>query len=590
MQQVKRLFRAWRVLRRRGFGYVWYLLIGYLIPKLVYQLVYRRQVQNMRRLLWLGVLTTGVLLFILFWLLWDLFVAILVLLVAGSAGLLAQLGLSRLQIMNMYRRARTLTKGIQSTYDDSTFTSWAELPVDTRTREAIESARKANPGEELVIGRIDHDIRVLGLYGEIPILPPVNSADFSERPRFSLDIVLVKDKVMVRKDFRGDRMNFVREWRNLTFLYGKANVPAIYRVDEGKCILYKNLILGRIVRDILLDAGAKIMNVQTRDDPEFEGLDKKSRLERIVARGSKVIPSCLTEKFLSEMEHQIDIMHSYGFTGVVPTFGNVIVGEKSSVPWFIDFEGTRYHRSTCGLVFHFRRDQDRVKLNQCFGRNLLTEVSARADLATQIAKMPNWYAPIDFGRGLTIGGFWSIDSGTGRWEFINKHVVAPLVLDKRVLDLGSNNGLMPVMMLRAGAHEVIAVERLPDFVESAKLVKQIFEWRDIRQYALRIRNCDMLDMLQEDWGHFDVVTAFCSLYYLQAKDMARVVHKASELAPIMVVQAKTTTRRDAADNKAEKSSVPFLKNLLEENGFPSVEVYAPQNYSRPLLVGKVFSG
>ena len=40
------------------------------------------------------------------------------------------------------------------------------------------------------------------------------------------------------------------------------------------------------------------------------------------------------------------------------------------------------------------------------------------------------------------------------------------------------------------------------------------------------------------------------------------------------------------DNKAEKSSLSFLRALLEEHGFPRVDVFAPAGYSRPLLIGR----
>ena len=64
--------------------------------------------------------------------------------------------------------------------------------------------------------------------------------------------------------------------------------------------------------------------------------------------------------------------------------------------------------------------------------------------------------------------------------------------------------------------------------------------------------------------------------------MARIIQKASELAPIMVLQANT----EIEPNLAERASVAFLKKLLEENGFPQVAIFARPNYPRPLLVGK----
>jgi hypothetical protein len=114
----------------------------------------------------------------------------------------------------------------------------------------------------------------------------------------------------------------------------------------------------------------------------------------------------------------------------------------------------------------------------------------------------------------------------------------------------------------------------------------LLEWRDIRRYALDLRHANMLEVLRADWGAFDVVTAFCSLYYLTPEQMAEVVRKCAEFTPVMVLQAKTDTRGDAPENKAEKSSLAFLKELLEQNGFPETEVHAPAGFSRPMVIGR----
>jgi hypothetical protein len=182
-------------------------------------------------------------------------------------------------------------------------------------------------------------------------------------------------------------------------------------------------------------------------------------------------------------------------------------------------------------------------------------------------------------------GFWSTDSGSGRWEFLNQKVVEPWIKGRRVLDLGAHNGLMPLMMLRAGAREVIAFERDPEMVAAARSLQRVVEWRDLRSYALEVLCSDMRTILEQPLPSFDVVTAFCSLYYLAPEDMARVVRRAAELAPITIVQAKTDTRRQSAEGKAEKSSLEFLERLLVANGFPTITRVAPRGYSRPLLVG-----
>jgi SAM-dependent methyltransferase len=458
--------------------------------------------------------------------------------------------------------------------------------VTAAVRQAVEQARRAQAGAELVLGRFDGDGRVLSRFGVLPLLPMVPLPAADPRRRFQLEIVLAGDAVLVRKDFGGDRARFLSEWLSLAVLGGRANVPAVFRVDEPRCVLYKNLVPGPTVRQLLAEAGAEILQVQTREDPALRALPAAERVEAVAARGARLIPRCLPETVLQQMEAQLDAMHAAGVTGVSLTFGNVVLDADSGEPWFIDTEGSELHARRDRLRFRYRRDQDRSKFNRLYGRSLVTEVSARRLLRQQLAGAPESYAPIDFGQGLTHGGFWSVDSGSGRWEYLNRRVVAPLVAGRRVLDLGSNNGILPLLMLRAGAREVVGVELAQPLAERARLVHRLFEWRDLRRYAFTVHQADMRSVLHADWGRFDLVTAFCSLYYLPEEDMARVVRRAAQLAGLIAVQAKEDTRRQAAERKAEKSSAAFLSRLLRENGFPRIETHRPRGYSRPLLVGR----
>ena len=132
--------------------------------------------------------------------------------------------------------------------------------------------------------------------------------------------------------------------------------------------------------------------------------------------------------------------------------------------------------ATSSAWFLAERDADLRAFNERFGRSLLTEADARRTLGRLKADVPPGYrdyAPIDFGGGLTIGQVASTDSGTGRWDFFNGAIVGPIVAGKRVLDLGSNNGSMPLMMLRAGASEVVAIERTPQIAEFARFNARI---------------------------------------------------------------------------------------------------------------------
>lgn len=466
------------------------------------------------------------------------------------------------------------------------FTSWTRFPVDMKVRAAVESARGNNRHEAFPIGRIDDDGRLLDFFGALPGFPSVSREEFVERKRFELSVVVWDDALLIRKDYRGDARSFIHEWAALAILADKVNVPAIHHVDEQRTVLYKNLIGGKTIREILVSRGAKILHEHTRNDPELASLPRQARIKDVWRRGREVLPKAITGQCRAHLGEQLERAHAAGVTGVSITWGNVVIDETTMTPWFIDLDKARVMRSRESVAMLLLRDLEREQFNELYGSILLTEASARTALAEQSRKMPGWYAPIDFGGGLSVGSFWRIESGTGRWECVNGPVLDHLLPGKRILDLGSNNGIMPLMMLRAGAREVLGVELSPDYADCAQLVRRIFEWRDGRRYDLNLQVGNMLDILSCDWGCFDIVTAFCSLYYLAPEEMEAVVRKAAELAPIMVLQAKIDTRMNAAENKAEKSSLPFLKTLLEKNGFAYVEVFAPSGFARPLLIGR----
>jgi 2-polyprenyl-3-methyl-5-hydroxy-6-metoxy-1,4-benzoquinol methylase len=283
---------------------------------------------------------------------------------------------------------------------------------------------------------------------------------------------------------------------------------------------------------------------------------------------------------VDEIERLMDRAHAAGVTGVSKSFRSLVRGTDGSLR-FADLSAARWHpRDSVGYAS--ARDIDRREFNRAFHATLMTEAGARRAIDELKARVPQGYrdyAPIDFGNGLTIGQIASTDSGTGRWEFFNRHIVAPLVAGRRVLDLGSNNGSMPLMMLRAGASEVIAVEFTPEIADFARLNARILSWRDVRPYNIQVLTGDMRLFLTEDLGRFDVVTAFCSLYYLPEDDMARIVRKAASMNAVLVLQAN-----EGIENGLPGKTLD-LHRLMRDNGFPEIAVHTPAGFSRPLLVG-----
>ncbi len=574
---IQRLARARDTLQRRGPGYLGYLLTGWLLPNLSYHLLRLLPPAKLRKLFLIASA--------LGWLalaLWQgMGFALRTLIQLAAVAAVVYYGLRGWHLHRMRRAAQRQMQ----TATEHHFTTWDRWPVAPAVRERVADELRTNPQRELVLGQIDNDGRLLDRFGPLPGWVTVPPEQFVPRRRFPLDVVLLDGNVLIRKHFRGDRLRFVREWYTLTALAPEANVPPVYRVDEKRTLLYKNLIPGQTLRDVLVAEGARILSVQTGRDPELAELSGEQRLYAVLARGTRLLPDLFPETFFTALERQMDAIHRRAFARLSLTFGNVMIDDHGQ-PWLIDLEDARHYPSTRNLLFAWQRDRDREKFNRIYARDLLTEERARTELKRLAARGNGWYAPIDFGRGLTVGGFWSVDSGTGRWEYLNHRVLAPLLEGKRVLDLGSNNGVMPLMMLRDGAREVVGLERDPQMVARARLVHHIFEWRDMRPYPFTLYQADMRALLDTDWGDFDLITAFCSLYYLPIPDMHRMVRRAAELAPIIVLQAKTDTRPDAADDKAFKSSLAFSQHLLQKNGFPRVETYAPPGYSRPLLVGK----
>ncbi len=140
-----------------------------------------------------------------------------------------------------------------------------------------------------------------------------------------------------------------------------------------------------------------------------------SRIEAVWERGRTCLPRAVPEGFLSALERQVDTIHRAGVTGFSLTFGNIVIHEETGEPWFIDFDAARVHRSTKTLAFRRDRDRDRELFNRIYGTDIMTEARARQVLRS----LPSGYAPVDLGGGLVTRGFWSVDSGTGRWEYLN---------------------------------------------------------------------------------------------------------------------------------------------------------------------------
>jgi len=255
-------------------------------------------------------------------------------------------------------------------YTQTTFSKFSQWPIDDHTRLKIESALKNNKLSELVVGHVVDDAFCTGVFGPIPFFHNLPPEDVRERQRRPLDIVVVNNLVLIRKSYRGDMAALRRELLCSALLYGKANVPPVYRVDWEKCALYKNLIFGKMVRDLLLETGVRILNSQTATDPELQGLSNDERIQRVWARGRQFIAKCVSPRTFDALEAQIKLIHEEGITGFSITWGNVILSGPSQEPWIIDFDNARvhFHRWTPSSLW--RRADDKYKYFKNYGRHV----------------------------------------------------------------------------------------------------------------------------------------------------------------------------------------------------------------------------
>lgn len=244
----------------------------------------------------------------------------------------------------------------------------------------------------------------------------------------------------------------------------------------------------------------------------------------------------------------------------------------------------------------YLRDADRRAFNTLFGTRLLTASQLRKLLSPSAAiprdkvrgRFSEVYAPVVIRDDIRWGKIWNTDLGIGRWNFLMKEHL-PIPIGGSVLDLGSNNGFNPLQMLRAGAASAVGVEIDARAIEQAKFLKAAYEWLDNRRYDFRCLHGSQGDLRSFDLPRFDVVTAFCSLYYLPDPEVRDLVRYIRTRTDTLVLQCNTDRLIDRGGDEEtfRKASVEFAVEVLEQAGFSDRQIIAPPGYSRPLVIGRV---
>ena len=447
----------------------------------------------------------------------------------------------------------------------SDFTQWSAYPVKATVRKAVKSA---DPGNEVLLGRIDQGGRVLCIHGELPFVRRVAADGFFSRMRNDLDIVLRDGLVLLKKAYGTHRMAFAREWYNLKLLEGKAHVPHVWKADKTRLMLYVNFIPGETFRDVMDRQGVAF---------ETEIGYRGDRHLKVAGE----IQECFSRDTLNRLEEQIDCIHRCRIVRLDIKVGNFLIGHDGKI-YILDFEYPYYLPKWIPFLYVLR-DRDRELLNKRLSMNLLTERSVRHALHQEKESNPNLDVSslsIDFGMGLTKGKFWRGDAPSALWESGLRHIL-PKYQDKRILNLGSMEAIFPMLMLRYGAREVVCVEPNRKTHDRTRFIHAIFEWRDNRNYHLSIVDDNGAYLARQDIGPFDLITVFDGLTSFSDSSLEKIIERSASLAPRMVV----CVQKRAFGSEHVEVDVDKLVHESMRRFYPNVNVYSPGGYTKSFLIG-----
>lgn len=216
-----------------------------------------------------------------------------------------------------------------------------------------------------------------------------------------------------------------------------------------------------------------------------------------------------------------------------------------------------------------------------------------------------WYTPIKLGKFAinerTYPNFEerseyleNRERGKSKWNYIIKKNL-PSLRNKRIYDIGCNNGLFSILLKNSGAKSVVGIDRTEEIIQPTN---KLLTRQNVVQQAYFVKNLfklygkyntDGIEFIAKDINNIDFskikcdfMYATCILYHFGEKRFNEIIKQVSKNVPEVFLQSNLG---HTSGELGKLTSVKYHIKLLEKYGY-EVTVDAPENYNYPVIYGK----